>query len=53
MCLQRIDLRDTGHGRCKRGTNRTTGTYKVTILVRLPYKLLCNDIHYGIPIGND
>ena len=53
MCLQRIDLRDTGHGRRERRSDRSTGTYQITVLIGLPHQFLCNDIHYGIAVGND
>ena len=53
MCLQRIDLRDTGHGRRERRSDRTSGAYQITVLVGLPHQFLCNDIHYGIAVGND
>ena len=53
MCRQRIDLRNSGH-RCRKGwSNWASGTNQVSIFVRLPHQLLCNNIHHGISVTND
>ena len=47
MGAQGVDLRDSRHGRHKGASYGSTGAYQVSILHRLPYQLLRNDVHYG------
>ena len=37
----------------KEASYRTTGAYQISILVRLPYQFLCNDVHYGKSVRNN
>ena len=53
MRAQRIYLRDTRHRRRQRGTNGSSRTNQISILIRLPNQLLRDDIHNGESIGND
>ena len=47
MGAQGVNLRDSRHSRHKGASYGSTGAYQVSILHRLPYQLLRNDVHYG------
>ena len=53
MRAQRVYLRDSRHRRNERGTDGTTRSYKVSVLVRLPHQFLCDDVHNGVSVGNN
>ena len=53
MWRKRINLRYSSHCRRKGRTYRASGAYKVSVLVRLPHKLLCNDVHNGISVADN
>ncbi len=53
MRAQRVYLRDSRHRRNERGTEGTTRSYEVAVLVRLPHQFLCDDVHNGVSVGNN
>ena len=53
MRAQRVYLRDSRHRRNERGTDGTTRSYEVAVLVRLPHQFLCDDVHNGVSVGNN
>ena len=53
MRRQWIYLCDAGHSRRQGGTNWSTGTNQIAIIIGFPHQLLCNDIHHRISVGNN
>ena len=53
MRPQRIYFSDSCHGRYKRRSNRTSGSYQIAVIIGLPHQLLSDNIHNGKSITND
>ncbi|MPN07597.1 hypothetical protein SDC9_154868 [bioreactor metagenome] len=51
--LERIDLRDAGHGCDKRRTDRTTGAYKVAVRIALVHETLRHEVERGKAVADD
>ncbi len=50
---ERIHLRDSRHRRHKGRTDRPARAHQITVLHRLPHKLLRNDIHHGKSVADN
>ena len=50
---ERIYLRDACHGGGKRRAYRASGSYQISVLVRLVNEHLCSYIHHGISVSDD
>ncbi len=48
-----INLRDSGHGGYKGGTDGSPGADQIPVLDRLPHQLLGDDVHDGIAVSDD
>lgn len=53
MRMQRVHLRNTGHCRNERTSDRSTRSDQVAVFVGFPNQLLRNDIHHSIPIADN
>ena len=53
MRMQRVNLRNTGHCRNERTSDRSTRSDQVAVFVGFPNQLLRNDIHHSIPIADN
>ena len=53
MGRQRVDLRDAGHRRGKRGTDRPTRADLISEALGFGHQLLCRHIHDRKAVGND